>query len=92
MEENMERVKEKLSLVVSKLQTLVLEDDFPAYKTLLDKYSKALEKVNISQAKSSYTELDLDFTTRMLMEAPPKNYEQGMEILKAMDEVYQLLK
>jgi len=81
----------KLLAVVDLLKQLVAEENFPAYPRLLNVYSRAIEIADASENELDYRTLGLDFTTKILEEAPPKNGELGLTILKAMDNVYRFL-
>lgn len=79
--------KEDIQNIIQILDSILKEEDFSAYRKLKHNYINAIKLLEnnspIQEIKS-----ELEFTIRILMEAPPKNKELGLQALIAMDLVY----
>lgn len=86
----MEQVKQDIKDLINLFEQLIAQEDFPAYTSLRDKYKEAFSILNIS-GSTLHARKKISFTSRMFMEAPPKDKELGLKIITLIDKIYKSL-
>ena len=89
---HLEEIKAGVMEVINKLDQIIASEVYRStYIELKEKYENILILIN-NNAPQEIIEKDLADTIRLLMEAPPRSKELGMEAILLMDKLYKHLK
>lgn len=86
---NLKKYNEKILDAIENIDKIISNEDFPAYHQIRN---LLINTINfICEDKKAEAEKHLLLCIRLLMEAPPKNKDLGMETLVKLDSIYKNL-
>lgn len=86
-------IETKIKQLIDLLDRLIVIEDFNAYKKLRANYYEVYNSLLNRKKSASFSEIDfrkIQSSFRIFFEAPPKNEILGLEIIKTMQEIYEL--